>query len=164
MDNLSRPLKKFGNWQRLNSISDKRILTEIIMMAHIKISNSKYNIKSGLYIFGSLEVQFEVKNNLIFRIKGKFLEADCNPNELPNWELMPQQIPSFIIDCFNHILKVNGFSEVNFIKDTNWTKLIVNYKLGNETIASVIYPKIISLSNGYEFDFGDGKNIRIIQK
>ena len=56
MNNLSRPLKKFGNWQRLNSISDKRILTEIIMTAHFKISTSKYIIKSGLYRFGSIEI------------------------------------------------------------------------------------------------------------
>lgn len=39
------PTKRYGDWERLKAISDKRIITEIILTAHYEISDSSYKIK-----------------------------------------------------------------------------------------------------------------------
>jgi len=154
LKNISRPIKKLGNWDRLKAINEKLLTTEIVMRARMEISDPKYHIRTGDYNIGSIIVNLEINNDIIFRTKGKIMEIDYNPNKMPNKELMPQQIPSLVVDWFNKILKQNNFPKVNYIKDTDWTILIVLYKLREEVIAEMIYPKIKKTNDGFLFDFG----------
>jgi len=42
----------------------------------------------------------------------------------------------------NEILKQNNAPEKYYLKDTNWTTIVVHYKLENKIIAKAEYPKI----------------------
>lgn len=163
IESFTTPTKSFGNWERLKSISDKRIITEIILTAHYEISDPSYKIRSGDYYIGEKVVTLEINENIVFRIQGKILEIEFDPNKAPYKEKPKLKIPDLIVSWFNEILRQNNFPEINFIKDIHWTKMFVSYKLKNEVIAQRIYPKSIKLKDGYRFEYGDNKPIEIIK-
>ena len=155
------PIKKYGNWERLKAINPERIITEIVMTAKFEISDPTLEIKSDNYMIDNKIVSLKVGNDIIFQTKGILLEIEFDPNKIPYKEVPELRIPKLVIKWFNEILRQNNFHEVNFIKNTTWTKIFVNYKLRNKIIAQIIYPKVIDLGDRYRYVYGNNRDIEI---
>ncbi len=135
---MTRLIIRKGNFDRLKTIPDKKIITEITLLKH-----PNFTLNSGDYQIGSLQVKLEVSTNYILRIQGKILEPDYDAQKIPEYEKPIQpEIPGLVTDILNEILTQNEIPKAKFLNDTNWTNIIVNYKLNNEIIASIEYPKV----------------------
>jgi len=144
---FTRPIIKTGNWEQLDIIKDKKITTEIIVMA-----KPEFKLREGNYQFGNIKVDFKVgNNNIIIEVERKIKEEEYNLNKIPGKKPMPQKIPNFVKDCINEILRQNNRPIKSFLKDTNWVEIIINYKLRDKKICTAIYPKIKG-PKGMKFD------------
>lgn len=135
---MTRPIVKKGNFARLKSIPNDKIVTEITLM-----DLPNFTLISGDYQIERLQVKLQVDKNLILRIQGKIIEPEYNVQNIPESQKPIQpEIPGFVTDIINEILTQNGISKEKLLEDTNWTKIIVNYKVKDEIIASIEYPKM----------------------
>lgn len=135
---MTRPIIKRGNFARLKSIPNSKIITEITLTNH-----PDFTLISGDYQIEKLLVELQVSNDLILRIQGKIVEPEYDPQKIPeNQKPIQPEVPDFVTDIINEILTQNGTSKEKLLEDTNWTKIIVNYKVKDEIIASIEYPKM----------------------
>lgn len=89
-----------------------------------------------------MQVNLQVSNNLILTIQGKIVEPEYNAQKIAeNQKPIQPEIPGFVMDIINDILTQNGISKEKLFEDTDWTNIIVNYKVKDEVIASIEYPK-----------------------
>ncbi len=137
---FTRPIIKNGNWSQLKTIEDDKITTEIVLFV-----SPDFEIKSGDYKIGTLTVNLEVNDNIILRVNAKIIEIEYDINKMPGKEPMPQEIPSNVVHWMNEILKRNNIPLKSHFNDTNWTTIIVNYKLKDKIIATAEYPKMKSI-------------------
>jgi len=134
---MTRPIVKRGNFARLKSIPSSKIITEITLANHPNLT-----LVSGNYRIEKLLVELQVSNGLILTIQGKIVEPEYDPKKIPESQKPIQpEIPDFVTDVINDILTQSGTSKEKLLEDTNWTKIIVNYKVKDKVIASIEYPK-----------------------
>ncbi len=135
---ITRPIIRKGDFNRLKTIPDNEIITEITLMKH-----PNFSLNSGDYQMESLQVKLEVSNKLILKIHGKILEPEYDAQKIPDYEKPIQpEIPGLVMDIINEIITQNKIAKDYFLKDTNWTNIVVNYKLKDEIITSIEYPKM----------------------
>ena len=135
---ITRPIIRRGNFKRLKTISETIIITEIILTAH-----PNFTLRNGDYQIKNLEVKFKVNKNLILKIKVKVEEPEYDPRKIPeSMKPIHPEIPNLVVDLINDILRQNNVPQSKFLKNTNWTSIIVNYKVKDEIIASIEYPKM----------------------
>ncbi len=128
-----------GNWYRLKSIPDSRIITEI------KIPfKPKFDIKAGNYQIGSELVNLTFEHNqTAFRIQRKIIEVEVDYSKLPDDMPPPAQvIPTCVIEYWNEILKQNNVPKQSKIRNIDGLPILVKYKLQGKEIAEAKYPPL----------------------
>ena len=79
-------------------------------------------------------------NGIELRTQGKIEEVDVDFSKLPESVPPPyQEIPIFVIECWNEILKQNEKNKQAKIRNIDTLTILVNYRLKNEIIASAEY-------------------------
>lgn len=131
-----REIKKKGNWDRLKAISSKKLITEIVVPLV-----PKFQIKQGNYQIGANLVNLTIKpNGIELRAQGKIEEVDVDFSQLPESVPPPhQEIPIFVIECWNEILKQNEKNKQAKVRNLDNLPILVNYRLKNEIIAFAEY-------------------------